>query len=169
MRRRTGLGLVVGGLVVGVVVIISMVSGTPPPVAEPTRVPAPTFTPTPGALQADYSELATQYQQALADAMTEVGQLLAAPQLADADWQAQVADAMVGVDDAYSWLLRLEPPEAWRPFHEEMITGAADCSAAMRVLDLALEEQDRSVVPVVAALLNRCHAHIAAASKLVVE
>ena len=158
-----------GGVIVGVVVVFLLFGRTPHPAAEPAPIPVPTFTPTPGVMQGNYSQLATQYQQALADAMTQVGQLLAAPQLDDADWKAQVAEAIVDVDNAYTSLLRLEPPEAWRPFHQEMITGAADCSAAMRVLDLALDEQDRNAVPVVAALLNRCQSHINAASKLVIE
>jgi hypothetical protein len=167
MRRQTGVGLVLGSLIAGVLVTSFLMSGSPAPAAEPKRLPVPTFTPTPGAMQGDYAELTTQYQQALAQAMTQVGQLLAAPQLADALWQAQVTVAMNEVEVAYSQLLRLEPSEAWAPFHREMTAGAADCNAAMRVLNLALEEEDRGAVSVVGALLNRCQLHLTAAEQLV--
>jgi hypothetical protein len=120
-------------------------------------------------VQGDYPELSAQYQQGLAQAMTDVSQLLATPKLADADWQADVAKSMGEVEAAYSLLLRLQPDALWQPFHQEMIAGAADCSAAMRVLDLALDEQDRAAVPVVGALLNRCQSHITAAGQLVVN
>ncbi len=55
----------------------------------------------------------------------------------------------------------------WLPFHQEMIAGAADCSAAMRVLDLALDDKDRNAVAVVGALLGRCQFHLSAAGQLV--
>ncbi|MCC6455675.1 MAG: hypothetical protein IT328_12065 [Caldilineaceae bacterium] len=156
-----------GSLIAGVLATSFLMGGSPAPAAEPKRVPVPTFTPTPGGIHGDYAELATKYQQALAQAMTQVGQLLAAPQLADAGWQAQVTAAMSEVETAYAQLLRLEPNEKWAPFHREMTTGAADCNAAMRVLDLALDEEDRSAVSVVGALLNRCQSHLTAAEELV--
>ncbi len=120
-----------------------------------------------GAMQGDYAELATQYQQALAQAMTVVGELLATPQLDDVAWQTQVAEAMAEVEKAYALLLRLQPDDEWRPFHEELISGAADCNAAMRVLDLVLDEEDRSAVSVVGSLLGRCQSHLSAAGQLV--
>jgi hypothetical protein len=168
MRRQTGVGLVLGSLIAGVLATSFLMGGSPAPAAEPKRMPVPTFTPTPGGIQGDYAELATQYQQALAQAMTQVGQLLATPQLSDALWQAQVTVAMNDVGMAYAQLLRLEPSEKWAPFHREMTTGAADCNAAMRVLDLALDEEDRTAVSVVGALLNRCQSHLTAAEQLVV-
>ena len=167
MQKRIAFGLVFSGVVVGVIVASFFLSVTPLPAGEPTRVPVPTFTPTPGGVIGDYATLATQYQQALAQAMTDVGQLLATPKLTDAAWQAQVATAMDDVDGAYSLLVRLQPGDEWLPFHQEMIAGAADCSAAMRVLDLALEDEDRNAVAVVGALLGRCQSHLTAAGQLV--
>ena len=167
MRKRTGLSLVLGGLIVGVFAASIFVSAVPAPAAEPTRLPVPTFTPTPGGMQGDYAELATQFQKELAEAMSQVGQLLAVPQLADVAWNAQVADAMESVESAYARLSRLEPTDDWRDFHSEMMAGAADCSAAMRVLDLALAQQDRSAVSVVSGLLQSCQNHLVAAQQLV--
>lgn len=167
MQKRIGAGLIVGGVVVGALIASFFLSTTPLPAGEPTRMPVPTFTPTPGGVVGDYATLATQYQQALAQAMTDVGKLLAAPQLTDATWQTRVADAMDKVDNAYSLLLRLQPGDEWLPFHQEMIAGAADCSAAMRVLDLALDDEDRTAVAVVGALLGRCQSHLTAAGQLV--
>jgi hypothetical protein len=169
MRKRTGLGLVLAGLIVGVFAASIFVSAVPAPAAEPTRLPVPTFTPTPGGIQGEYAELATQYQKDLADAMSQVGQLLATPQLADAAWNAQVAEAMTSVESAYAQLSRLEPTDGWRDFHGEMMAGAADCSAAMRVLDFALDEQDRSAVGVVSGLLTSCQSHLVAAQQLVAD
>jgi hypothetical protein len=169
MRKRTGFGLVFGSLAAGVLAASFLMTGSPLPAAEPTRMPVSTLTPALDGAQGDYAELATQHQQALAQAMSQVGQLLAKPQLADGVWQGQVSDAMNRVENAYAQLLRLEPNEQWRPFHLEMIAGAADCNAAMRVLDLALENEDRSAVVVVGALLNRCQSHLTAAERLVAQ
>jgi hypothetical protein len=153
MRKRTRFGLLFGSLLVGVIAATFFLSGTPLPTElltpEPALMPVSMSTLTPNVtalsvsarvlkgVQGNYAELATQHQQALAQAMTTVGQLLATPQLADESWQAQVADAMNEVEGAYAALLRLQPSEEWRPFHQEMIAGAADCNAAMRVLDLS--------------------------------
>jgi hypothetical protein len=63
---------------------------------------------------------------------------------------------MASVENAYEDLARLEPPADWVAFHTQVARGAGDCSAAMRVLALALDEQDRDAVRVVAALLRRC-------------
>lgn len=169
MRKRTGIGLVLGGIIGGLLAASIFVSAMPAPAAEVTRVPVPTFTPTPGGMLGDYAQQATQHQQALAQAMTEVGELLATPQLTDVTWGTQVAEAMDRVESAYTQLVRLEPTESWRAFHGEMTAGAAECSAAMRVLDLALEEQERNAVGVVSALLQRCQTHLATAQQLVVD
>lgn len=118
---------------------------------------------------ADYASAAALQQRALADAMTSVGLLLANPQLGDAAWQAEVAKAMDDVDLAYSSLVRLEPDASLVAYHARMLEGAADCSAAMRVLDLALDEQNRDAVLIVVSLLNRCQAHINAAGELVAD
>lgn len=172
MHKRTGFGLIFGGLIAGVLATSFFMSSMPAPAAEPTRVPVPTFTPTPsstqlGAIQGEYAELATQHQQALAQAMTKVAELLASPRLGDELWQKEVAGAMDAVETAYAHLLRLEPDEKWASFHREMTTGAADCNAAMRVLGFAIEEQDRDAVGVVGALLGRCQSHLVAAEQLV--
>lgn len=167
MRKRTGIGLVLGGILGGLLAASIFVSAMPAPAAEVPRVPVPTFTPTPGGPQGDYAQQATHYQQALAQAMTQVGELLAAPRLSDATWGMQVAEAMDRVESAYAQLVRLQPPENWRAFHNEMTEGAAECSAAMRVLDLTLEEQDRTAVGVAGALLQRCQMHLATAQQLV--
>jgi hypothetical protein len=167
MRKRTGIGLVLGGILGGLLAASIFVTAMPAPAAEVTRVPVPTFTPTPGGSQGEYAQQATHFQQALAQAMTEVGELLATPKINDAAWGTQVAEAMDRVESAYAQLVRLQPTENWRAFHNEMTEGAAECSAAMRVLDLALEEQDRNAVGIVGALLQRCQTHLAIAQQLV--
>ena len=154
----------VGGMVAGGLLVSLLLSPTPSPAATAARAPVPTFTPTPALI---YAQAARLHQVALAEAMTAIGQLLAAPRLADADWVAQVETAMTAVETAYAALVQLVPEAELAAFHGEMSAGAADCTAAMRVLDLVLDEYDRAAVPVVGALLRRCQTHLDAAQPFV--
>lgn len=166
MRKRTGAVLIMAGVIAGLVLTSIWLARTPAASETPDRQPVPTFTPTPPVSAAGYSEAATQAQNELAEALDAVGQLVGAPQLADAAWSARVQEAMSQVDSAYTALVRLEPPAEWMTFHDQLSTSAGDCSAAMRVLDLALDDQDRDAVRVVAALLHRCQTGLTAARTL---
>lgn len=166
MRKRTGVALLMAGVIAGLVLTSIWLARTPAASETPDRQPVPTFTPTPSVSAAGYSKAATQAQNELADALDAVGQLVAAPHLADAAWSAGVQEAMTQVDSAYLALVRLDPPVAWIPFHDQLSASAGECSAAMRVLDLALDDQDGGAVRVVAALLHRCQTGLAAARAL---
>ncbi len=156
MRKRTGAALIMAGLIVGLVLTPTLMTRIPAVSEVPERQPVPTFTPTPEASPADYMAAATEAQTQLALALGAVGRLIGLPRLDDSAWSAQVQQAMADAESAYARLVRLQPPPDWQPFHEQLAAGASDCSAAMRVLDLALDEQDREAVHVVAALLQRC-------------
>lgn len=162
-NQQMRLPFVVGGVMIGVLLgtllFVRLFRPNPQPLPDTTPVATNAFS--------DYAALAATQQHALADAMTSVGALLANPQLSNADWQADVAKAMADVDAAYSALVRLDPDASLVAYHQRMLEGAADCSAAMRVLDLALDEQNRDAVLIVVSLLNRCQAHINAAGELV--
>ena len=169
-HRHTTIALVLFGLLFGLLVsaiIVTANRATATAAQEPTRAPVPTFTPTP--MQADYTRLATQHQQALAAGMSTVGTLLSAPRLSDPTWTGDVETAMRAVEAAYGSLVALQPPPVWANFHAAMTSGAADCGAAMRVLALTLDEQDRNAVPVVGKLLQRCQSQLAAAQQFVAD
>lgn len=166
MRKRTGAALIMAGMIAGLVLTSTLLTRTPAASETPDRLPVPTFTPTPPVSGADYAAAATQAQNELAAALGEAGRLIGAPDLSDTGWADQVRTAMAGVDRAYEGLVRLEPPDDWAAFHAQMARGAGDCSAAMRVLALALDEQDRTAVRVVAALLQRCQTGMVGARTL---
>lgn len=161
-------GLLVGYLVASL--LSSPAAHTAAPVADAGARPAaiPTFTPTPVAAN-DYVLQAAAAQEALGVAMARAGALIATPQLGESTWLAEVEAAMQAVEAAYADLLRLQPPAAWQTFHARLTDGAADCNAAMHVLDLALQEQSPSMVTVVAALMDRCETTLTAAQELATE
>lgn len=163
------LPFIVAGAMVGVLLGTLLFVRLFRPVSPSTLDSLPTATVTVSNIEGDYAAAAASQQRALADAMTSVGELLANPQLGDAGWQNEVAAAMDEVDLAYSSLVRLEPDAQFTAYHARMLEGAADCSAAMRVLDLALDEQNRDAVLIVVSLLHRCQTHINAAGELVTE
>jgi hypothetical protein len=174
MRKRAGIGLLLLGTIFGILVSSAFQTFVIPTqvdaVAGPKPPPVPTYTPTPAAPdRPDYTTAATIAQDSLAAAMAQLGVLIAFPRLGESAWLAEINQAMTQVEAAYATLLRLEPPEPWQPFHQRMIAGAADCSAAMHVLAFALEEQQPAAVEVVAALLGRCEAKLAEAKTLADE
>ncbi len=171
MRKRAALGLVILGALLGIL-LASAVRFIDPPAQTatasiPKAQPVPTFTPTPVRGPDDYAQAAAERQQMLAAALVRVGALVGAPRLDDANWRAEVATAMQEVEAAYGTLLGLQAPEPWQAFHRRLLSGAADCNAAMRVLALALDERQPATVGVVAALLGRCEAALHAAQDLV--
>lgn len=166
-NQQVRLPFIVAGVMVGVLLGSLLFLRLFRPDSQPVLESLPTATSSQASH--DYASAAAAQQHALADAMTSVGELLANPQLADANWQADVAAAIAQVDVAYSALVRLQPDDRLAAYHERMLDGAADCSAAMRVLDLALDEQNREAVSIVVSLLSRCQAHINAAGELVAD
>ena len=172
MRKRAVLSLVIVGVMVGLLLAAAAQLVAPPPHAataahpNPKPVPVPTFTPTPTHGQGDYARQAAVEQARLAEALVQVAGLVGAPRLEDAAWHAQVAAAMHDVESAYGALLGLAPPAPWQSFHAQLLSGAADCNAAMRVLALALDERQPATVSVVAALLARCEESLHIAQEL---
>lgn len=167
MHKRTGVALLMAGMIAGLVLTSTFITRTPAASEAPDRLPVPTFTSTPPASGADYAEAAAQAQTDLAQALGAVGRLIGTPNLADTAWTGDVHAAMVGVEAAYETLVRLQPPGDWASFHTQLARGAGDCSAAMRVLAWALDEQDRDGVRVVAALLQRCQTGMTEARTLI--
>lgn len=167
MRKRTGVALLMAGMIAGLVLTSTFITRTPAASEASERQPVPTFTPTPPASGADYAAAATQAQTDLAQALGRVGRLIGTPKLSDAAWSGDVHAAMARVETAYESLVRLQPPDGWASFHTQLARGAGDCSAAMRVLAWALDVQDRDGVRVVAALLYRCQTGMAEARTLI--
>mgnify|MGYP005862702747 CR=1 FL=1 len=170
MRKRAVFSLVIVGVMIGLLAAAAAHLVAPPPhaatAANPRPLPVPTFTPTPTHAPEDYAYQAANMQQRLAEALVQVAGLVGAPRLEDAAWHAQVTAAMHNVENAYGGLLGLAPPAPWRSFHAQLLSGAADCNAAMRVLALALDERQPATVSVVAALLARCEESLHLAQEL---
>lgn len=185
MKRGCGRILLWGVIIIGGLLVLSTVlspNRTPattgaPPTATATAVrpfqqsappPLPTSTPDPPTPTPDialllYSSQAQPHIGAIGSALGAIGELVAAPNIADESWRIRVAMEIVNIRTAHTALLAIQAPPTMQGVHSQTISASAECNDATYLLASGLDTMSASLLDETAQKIAACGAGLQAA------
>jgi hypothetical protein len=93
--------------------------------------------------------------------LNQLAVLLSAPQLMDANWQAQVDSQVAIVRNLYNALVALQSPPDLAPFHSNAVTVSAECLGSLFTIEQAIRSNYQETLQSGLDQLNNCQPALA--------